>query len=41
MGDKKKINEEDVLIKILAKKYGQEFLDYLDLLYHENHDDPP
>ena len=40
MGDKKKINEEDVLIKILAKKYGQEFLDYLDLLYHENHDDP-
>ena len=40
MKNKKKINEEDFLIKLLAKNYGQEFLEYLDLLYHENHDDP-
>ena len=40
MNDNKKINEEDLLIKLLAKNYGQEFLDYLDYLYHENHDDP-
>ncbi len=31
---------EDLLIKKLASDYGQEFLDYLDALYHENHKDP-
>ena len=29
-----------MLIKKLASDYGQEFLDYLDSLYHENHKNP-
>ena len=33
-------NHEDLLIKKLATDYRQEFLDYLDLLYHENHKNP-
>ncbi len=31
---------EDLLIKKLSQDYGQEFLDYLDALYHENHENP-
>ena len=33
-------HHEDLLIKKLATDYRQEFLDYLDLLYHENHENP-
>ena len=38
--DNKIYNHEDLLIKRLATDYRQEFLDYLDLLYHENHENP-
>ena len=38
--DDKIYNHEDLLIKKLATDYRQEFLDYLDLLYHENHENP-
>ena len=31
---------EDLVIKKLSQDYGQEFLDYLDALYHENHENP-
>ena len=38
--DDKIYNHEDLLIKRLATDYRQEFLNYLDSLYHENHENP-
>ena len=40
MADEKITNHEDLLVKMLAKDYSQEFLDYLESLYQENHKNP-